>query len=358
MPPPDKTVPPCLAFGGGETMIVMQAVDEPERKLAAILAADVVGFSRMVGSDETGTLARLGVARRDVIDPLLQAHRGRVFKVMGDGLLAEFPSVVLALRAAIAVQAGLREHSQEQRPGTPRIALRIGVHQGDVVVQGSDLLGEGVNIASRLERLAAPGGVCISARVLEDAAGKLALAVEDGGEQVLKNISRPMRVFHVRLDQDEDDGDRTIAFAPAPSEHKLVLLGADASQACGGAVAGTQAVSNPTALPGREIQIARTPQIVGRMAPSEIILLGDGVSRAHCRVELVRGAVVVTDLNSTNGTFVDDHRISAPTPLRPGALVRIGPHVLRYVSQRSPAAVDVNATLVLAGRTPDLQKAG
>ena len=142
----------------------MTRFTEPERKLAAILAADVVGFSRMMGADEVGALARLDLARRDVIDPVIALHRGRVFKTMGDGLLVEFGSVVQALRAAVAIQAGLLAHD----PGAPddqRIVLRIGVHQGDVLVQGSDLLGDGVNIAVRLETLAPAGGICMSARV-------------------------------------------------------------------------------------------------------------------------------------------------------------------------------------------------
>jgi adenylate cyclase len=168
------------------------------RRLAAILAADVVGYSRLIGADEAGTLARLRTLRREVVDPLVAENGGRVFKTTGDGLLAEFPSTVQALRCAIGVQERLRGGELQGQ-----LQLRIGVHQGDVVVEGDDLLGDGVNVAARLEPLAEPGGICISGRVREDAAGKLALEVEDLGEPELKNIAQRHRVFRVRLDQPE-----------------------------------------------------------------------------------------------------------------------------------------------------------
>jgi len=147
-----------------------------ERKLAAILAADVVGFSRQMGADEAGTLARIAVLRTEVLEPLLAEHRGRLFKTMGDGFLAEFASAVQAVACAVAVQ----ERLAKQVEG---VLLRIGIHQGDVVVQGEDLMGDGVNIAARLEPLAEPGGIVISARVREDLAGKLTLTAEDMGER-------------------------------------------------------------------------------------------------------------------------------------------------------------------------------
>jgi class 3 adenylate cyclase len=141
------------------------------RRLAAILAADVVGFSKLVGEDETGTLAALKDIRKGIVNPVMAEHGGRIFKLMGDGMLAEFPSAVQALRAAIGIQEGIHKRNAE---ASPRIEVRIGVHQGDVVVEGTDLLGDGVNIATRLEALAEPGGICISGRVHEDAAGKIA----------------------------------------------------------------------------------------------------------------------------------------------------------------------------------------
>jgi adenylate cyclase len=148
----------------------------------------------MIGADETGTLARLRTLRREVVEPLVAESGGRVFKTTGDGLLAEFPSTVQALRCAMGVQERLRGDE---------LQLRVGVHQGDVVVEGDDLLGDGVNVAARLEGLAEPGGICISGRVREDAAGKIALDVEDLGEPDLKNIAQRHRVFRVRLNAPE-----------------------------------------------------------------------------------------------------------------------------------------------------------
>jgi adenylate cyclase len=167
-----------------------------ERRLAAIMAADVVGYSRMVAADEAGTLARLRALRIEVLDPSVAEHGGRVFKTTGDGLLAEFPSAVQALRCAIAIQEKLRATGGG-------LQLRIGLHAADVVIQDGDLLGDGVNVAARLERLAEPGGICISGRVREDAVGRLPLEVEDLGEPELKNIAQRHRVFRVRLNAPE-----------------------------------------------------------------------------------------------------------------------------------------------------------
>ena len=162
------------------------------RRLAAILAADVVGYSRQMAADEPGTLARLRTLRAEIIDPLVTEHGGRLFKTMGDGFLVEFASAVQALQCALAIQSRMAEHDGA-------LPMRIGVHQGDVVAEGDDLLGDGVNVAARLEGLAEPGGICISARVREDASGKIPLDVTDLGTPPLKNIDRPIQVFSVRV---------------------------------------------------------------------------------------------------------------------------------------------------------------
>jgi adenylate cyclase len=172
------------------------ARERVERRLAAILCADVAGYSRLIGGDEEGTLARLKAHRRELIDPKIAEHRGRIVKTTGDGLLVEFASVVDALLCATEFQAALGERNAAA-PADSRIEFRIGIHQGDIVVEDGDILGDGVNIAARLEGLAEPGGICLSARVQEDVAGKLDLAFEDIGEQQLKNIARPVRVFRV-----------------------------------------------------------------------------------------------------------------------------------------------------------------
>ena len=167
------------------------------RRLAAILAADVAGYSRQIGSDEQATLRRLKAIRAELVDPGIAAHHGRIVKTTGDGLLAEFGSTVDALRCAGDIQAQMPERNAAIAPDN-RIAFRIGIHQGDIVVEDDgDIFGDGVNIAARLEALAEPSGICVSARVQEDAAGKLDLAFRDLGEEQLKNIARPVRAFAV-----------------------------------------------------------------------------------------------------------------------------------------------------------------
>ena len=167
-----------------------------ERRLAAILAADVAGYSRLIEADEEGTLSRLKALRAEVIDPKIAEHRGRVVKTTGDGLLVEFASVVDTLRCAAEVQAIMAE-SNAALPADKRIDWRIGINMGDIVVEDGDIFGDGVNVAARLEGLAEPGGICVSARVQEDAAGRLDVTFEDMGEQQLKNIARPVRVFRI-----------------------------------------------------------------------------------------------------------------------------------------------------------------
>jgi TolB-like protein/class 3 adenylate cyclase len=166
------------------------------RRLTAILAADVVGYSRLIGVDEGGTLRALKAMRAELFEPAIVAHNGRLVKTTGDGLLVEFSSVVDALRCATQFQERMAEHNVSL-PTDKRIEFRIGIHQGDVVVEDGDLFGDGVNVAVRLEGLAEPGGICVSARVQEDAAGKLDLMFEDLGEQQLKNISRLVRTYRV-----------------------------------------------------------------------------------------------------------------------------------------------------------------
>ncbi|CAN5301913.1 adenylate/guanylate cyclase domain-containing protein [soil metagenome] len=168
-----------------------------DRKLAAILAADVAGYSRLMGADEEGTLARLTAHRREALDPAIARNRGRIVKTTGDGLLAEFASAVDAVRCAVEVQsemAGRNDTGAENR----RIDFRIGINVGDIVEQDGDIFGDGVNIAARLESIADPGGICVSARVHEDAAGRTGYSFEDIGEQALKNIARPVRAYRLR----------------------------------------------------------------------------------------------------------------------------------------------------------------
>jgi TolB-like protein/class 3 adenylate cyclase/Tfp pilus assembly protein PilF len=168
------------------------------RKLAAILAADVVGYSRMMGEDEAGT-ASLVRERREAAQPIIAAHSGRLFKTMGDGMFVEFPSVVAAVECALAMQRQMAA-SNDAALEAGRVLYRIGVHLGDVLVEGEDILGDGVNIASRLEGVAEPGGVSISSAAHEHVRGRINAEFIDLGEKALKNIARPMRVYAVRVD--------------------------------------------------------------------------------------------------------------------------------------------------------------
>jgi TolB-like protein/class 3 adenylate cyclase/Flp pilus assembly protein TadD len=169
-----------------------------ERRLAAIMAVDVVGYSRLMGADEEGTLAALKAIRRDLGDAKIAEHRGRIVKTTGDGLLVEFASVVDAVRCAVEVQQGMAGRNADV-PADKRIEFRFGIHQGDIIIDDGDIFGDGVNVAARLEGLAEPGGICVSRMVRDEIRDKLDFAFDDMGEQSLKNIARPMRVFAVNI---------------------------------------------------------------------------------------------------------------------------------------------------------------
>ena len=169
----------------------------PLRRIAAILAADVAGYSRLVGADEEGTLAAVKRHRGELIDPKISEHRGRIVNTTGDGILVEFGSAVDAIRCAVAVQRGMAAAVS----GSPerRLQYRVGINVGDVLADGDDILGDSVNIAARLEAIAEPGGICLSAAAYEQVRGKLEIAVADMGEQDLKNIARPLRTYRIVL---------------------------------------------------------------------------------------------------------------------------------------------------------------
>ena len=171
-----------------------------DRQLAAILVADVVGYSRLMGEDEVGTLARLQSCRRELVDPTIQEFRGRIIKLMGDGAMVEFASVVDAVQCAAAIQRSMADYDQGI-PEAGQIRFRIGVNLGDVILEGADIYGDGVNIAARLESIAEPGGICISGTAFDHAVHKVDVDFEPLGEQRLKNIASPVRVYRVLLDK-------------------------------------------------------------------------------------------------------------------------------------------------------------
>jgi adenylate cyclase len=191
-----------------------------ERRLAAILAADVAGYSRMMGADEEGTHERLRAHLRELVEPKIKEHRGRIVKNTGDGFLAEFPSVVDAVRCAAEVQRGMSERNAET-PEDKRIVFRLGINLGDVIAEPNDIYGDGVNVAARLEALAEPGGICISRVVRDQIRDKLPYPFEDRGEQRVKNIARSVRVFALRP---EAVAELPAASAPAPGPQRRRIV--------------------------------------------------------------------------------------------------------------------------------------
>jgi len=196
------------------------AKERIERKLAAILAADIAGYSRLMGADEERTLARLKAHRREHIAPKISEHRGRIVKTTGDGILIEFPSVIEAVSCAVAVQRGIAERNA----GTPeeqRITFRVGVNLGDIIVEDGDIHGDGVNIAARLEGIAEPGGICISEDAFRQVRGRVDVEFEDIGEQSLKNIARPLRVYRVLLQRPGQTRGQAL---PLPDKPSIAVL--------------------------------------------------------------------------------------------------------------------------------------
>jgi TolB-like protein/class 3 adenylate cyclase len=203
------------------------AEDGVRRRLAAILAADVVGYSRLMSGDEAGTLARLKAFRRELFEPKTKHYRGRIFKTTGDGALVEFKSAIDAVNSAVDVQGMLAEREAGVAEDC-RIRLRIGISLGDVIVEGSDLYGNGVNVAARMESLAEPGGICISGNVYEQVRGAVGLTLVDLGEQKVKNITSPVHAYRVHLGSSsgvtEPDRQRAGTPPPLPEKPSIAVL--------------------------------------------------------------------------------------------------------------------------------------
>src|SRR5215472_675938 len=192
------------------------AEERAQRRLAAILAADVVGYSGLMHTDEAGTLARLKKQRSEVINPAVESHRGRIVKYIGDGVLIEFASAVDAIECAVQLQQAM-ESANAGLPEDRRIRLRIGINLGDVIVEGSDLYGDGVNIASRIEGLADSGSVVVSRTVYNHVRGKVKLGFDDLGEHQLKNIAEPVRAYRVQFGRESATMRPMLALPDRPS---------------------------------------------------------------------------------------------------------------------------------------------
>ena len=277
----------------------MDEVDE--RRLAAILVADVVGYSRLMGADEAGTLRRLRGLRRELLDPRIVAARGRVVKSTGDGLIAEFPSPVRAVSCAVAIQRAMltREAGVSEDHA---FRLRIGINVGDVVAEpDGDLYGDGVNVAARLEPLAEPGGICISNTVHDQVRGKLGYPFEDRGEQALKNIARPVGMFALPATAilsmpAEEDGETEPAVRVRPAASRLSGRPA---------LAGGLLVL--TALGGVGLWSWMAPREPGQIPPAALAdgrVGPDWMSAAEIRQKLLdRGYTSVTELKPDDGLW-------------------------------------------------------
>jgi adenylate cyclase len=271
-----------------------------ERKLAAILAADVAGYSRLMELDEAGTFERLRTRRTELVEPAIAAHRGSIFKLMGDGLLAEFGSVVDAVECAVEIQRGMAERNAGL-PEDHRIDLRIGVNLGEVIVEGTDRHGEGVNIAARLEQLADPGAICVSGKVANEVEKKLAFGFESMGAQRVKNITEPIPVYRVKLDGVSAPPRRKAANSRLPAWPRLVA--AAMVLLAGLAPAGWYGFVRS---PSRSVAASHFPAIAvlpfDDLSPDKSLgYLGDGVSE-----DIIAMLSSFTDLSVTarNSSFV------------------------------------------------------
>ena len=202
-----------------------------ERRLAAIFAGDVAGYSRLMGVDEEGTLQQLKAHRKELVDPKITEHRGHIVKTTGDGMLVEFVSVVDAVRCAVDIQRGMAERNVDV-PSERRIEFRIGINVGDIISDENDIYGDGVNVAARLEALADPGGIMVSRNVHDQVRDKLSFSFEDMGEQTVKNIARPIGVHRVSLAESAPPATFKSTAAAAKTEPSTAAM-ASASLTCG-----------------------------------------------------------------------------------------------------------------------------
>jgi TolB-like protein/class 3 adenylate cyclase len=316
------------------------------RRLAAILAADVAGYSRLIEADEEGTLTQLRTIWAELLDPAIAAHNSRLVKTTGDGLLVEFASVVDALRCATEVQAGMAVRNAATG-ADKRIEFRIGIHQGDIVVEDGDIFGDGVNIAARLEGLTRPGGICVSARVQEDAVGKLALALEDLGEQSFKNISRSVRVFAIGSDAVASIPPNAAPTQPARARRLSSLLRPVMWWAR--PQPNVPTVAPPTASPPSPGDFARAP--IPRL--SFVLLPFHNLSRDPDREYFADGITddLTTDLSRISGSFVIARNTAFTYKGKPVDVKQIGRDLgVRYVIEgsvrQSGERVQVNVQLI------------
>ncbi|MET4687681.1 adenylate/guanylate cyclase domain-containing protein [Sinorhizobium fredii] len=318
-----------------------------QRKLAAIMSADVVGYSRLMETDEVDTLVRLQSTRDNMIDPKIAAHNGRVVKLMGDGELIEFPSVVDAVRCAVEIQQAMAE-CNEELPADKRLEFRIGVNLGDVILEGQDIYGDGVNVAARLEELADPGGVLISGTAFDHVERKLDYAFDFVGEQQVKNIEKPVRLYRIRL----GDHPRTTAAKARARRHRPWLWIPVAAAALALA-AGSMVFWNSFRAPAVELASRARMEFPLPDRPSIAVLPFTNMSGEAEQEHFTDGMTdsLITDLSKISGLFVVARNSTFAYQGRPVTPSQVAEELgVRYVLegsvQRAGDRLRVNAQLV------------
>jgi TolB-like protein/class 3 adenylate cyclase/Flp pilus assembly protein TadD len=334
-----------------------------QRRLAAILAADVAGYSRLMGTDEEGTLARLNGHRRQLVDPKIREHRGRIVKTTGDGLLVEFASVVDALRCAAEVQRAMLDREADTIEHR-RIRFRIGVNLGDIIVEDDDIFGDGVNVAARLEALAEPGGICISGTVRDHVADRLAYAFADMGEQSVKNIARPVRAYAmsaaavaatplVAVQAPPDPARRSIAGSAVIAASLVAAIGIGLGVWWAWPIAGSSpaSVQAPASLPSPLTVATTAPKSAPRL--SIVVLPFTNLSNDPEQEYFADGITdnLTTDLSRISGSFVIARNTAFIYKGKPTDVKQIGRDLgIRYVLegsvQRTGDQVQVNVQLI------------
>ena len=270
-----------------------------ERRLTAILAADVVGYSTLMEKDEAGTYARLRAGRKELFEPEIHRHHGRIFKLMGDGMMAEFGSIVDAVECAVALQRGLSQRNSSL-PDAERIEVRIGVNLGDVIVEGDDRYGDGVNIAARLEQIAEPGSVYVSGKVVKEVERRLALGFKPMGEQKMKNLVEPVEVYRVIA-----DGTATFEAKPDQKRKTAQWLWPAAAVLLLAVLAGGGAYwlsRTPTPDPGTELSDAQPVPDKSSVAVLPFANMSDDPQQAYFADGIAED--LMTDLSHVDGLFV------------------------------------------------------
>ena len=342
-----------------------EAMKQPvERRLAAILAADVTGYSRLMGADEEGTLERLKAHRRELVDPKIREHRGRIVKTTGDGMLVEFPSVVDAVRCAVEIQRAMTDRNVET-PEDKRITFRTGINLGDVIIDHEDIYGDGVNIAARLEALAEPGGICISRVVRDQIRDKLPYPFEDMGEQSVKNIARPVRVFAMGAAAVASTPLVAAQAQPGPARHRMLpgraVIAASLVTGIGIGVAAWWAWPNADSSPV-SVQVPTSPQSPPAVASTEakaaprlsiVVLPFASLSNDPEQEYFADGITddLTTDLSHISDSFVIARTTAFTYKGKPVDVKQIGRELgVRYVLEgsvrRAGDQVQVNVQLI------------